>query len=147
MLQSAVLLLGLYATILLCGCASIRPPASARPPVYRTLTTTGYCPCGLCCGWHRNWLCRPVYSSGPLRGQPKAVGITASGTKAHKGTVAADPERYPFGTVMYVDGYGYARVEDTGGALQGDHIDLFFRSHSQAMEWGVQRKRVAIWFP
>lgn len=128
------------------GCATIRPPAGQRP-VERTLLTTGYCPCGECCGWRRNWLGRPVYASGPLKGRRKAVGVTANGVKARHGTIAADTSRYPFGTVMYIDGYGYGKVQDRGGDIVGDHIDLFFRSHGDALDWGRRTKRVRIWFP
>ncbi len=74
------------------------------------------------------------------------MGITASGTKAHQGTIAADRRYYPFGTVMYVPGYGYGRVEDTGSAIQGPaHIDLFFGAHQQALEWGRRRASVKVW--
>ena len=75
------------------------------------------------------------------------MGITASGTKGRRGTIAADGTRYPFGTVMYVPGYGYGRVEDRGGRIKGAHIDLFFHSHRQAMQWGRRQKRVKIWLP
>jgi 3D (Asp-Asp-Asp) domain-containing protein len=119
----------------------------STPPIERKLLTTGYCPCGECCGWERNWRGVPVYSSGPNKGQRKAVGITASGTHARPGTIAADISIYPFGTVMYVDGYGYGRVEDTGGDIKGDRIDLFFKTHREALQWGKQWKRVRIWLP
>ncbi|MCC7300762.1 MAG: 3D domain-containing protein [Verrucomicrobia bacterium] len=139
----------MLATLLLLGtgCASIRPPkgVSARTV---TIETTGYCDCGECCGWKRVWWApwRTVYSSGPNEGQPKKVGITASGTKAHKGTIAADRRYYPFGTVMYIPGYGYGRVEDTGGAIKGPtRIDLFYGSHQQALEWGRRKVSVKVW--
>lgn len=128
------------------GCARLRL-ASLGPPVVRTLETTGYCKCGKCCGWHRRLCLWPVYSSGPLRGKPKKVGVTASGTRARPGTIAADPSRYPFGTLMYVPGYGYGRVEDTGRDIRGDRIDLYFRTHQQALNWGRRRLEVKIWFP
>lgn len=133
--------------ILLAGCSSVYAP---RGEAARTvmMETTAYCPCGKCCGWERVWWApwRTVYSSGPNKGKPKKVGITASGTKAHKGTIAADRRYYPFGTVMYIPGYGYGRVEDTGSAIQGSsRIDLFYGSHQQALEWGRQRVPVKIW--
>jgi len=111
------------------------------------LETTGYCPCGKCCNWRRNWYGRPVIASGPMRGKPKRVGWTASGTRAHHGTIAADTSVFPYGTIMYVPGYGFGRVEDTGSALKGNHIDLFFRHHSQAVKWGRRRLRVKVWPP
>lgn len=111
------------------------------------LEVTAYCPCGKCCNWHRNWLLQPVYSSGPLAGQRKRVGVTASGTLAQPGTIAADPAVFPFGTIMYVPGYGYGRVEDTGSHVKGQRIDVFFRRHSQAVRWGRQRLVVTVWRP
>ena len=132
--------------MIIAGCRGIRPPKGVRPRTV-TLLTTGYCKCGKCCGWERNWLLRPVYSSGPLKGKIKKVGITASGTRARKGTIAADTRIYPFGTIMYIDGYGYGRVEDRGGAIKGGHIDLYFHTHQQAVEWGRKRKKVKVWLP
>jgi 3D (Asp-Asp-Asp) domain-containing protein len=74
------------------------------------------------------------------------VGITASGTKASKGTIAADTRMYPFGTVMKIPGYGIGKVEDRGGAIQGpSRIDLFFKSHQDALKWGRRRIRVLVW--
>jgi len=129
------------------GCASIRPPRGVKPRTM-IIEATGYCPCGKCCSWHRSWKppFRPVYSSGPLKGKPKKVGVTASGTKAKKGTIAADTRFYPFGTIMDVPGYGMCRVEDRGGAIQGpSRIDLFFRTHQQALQWGRKRVSVHVW--
>lgn len=48
---------------------------------------------------------------------------------------------------MYIEGYGYGRVEDRGGAIKGQHVDLFFRTHQQALEWGRQTLKVKVWFP
>lgn len=107
---------------------------------------TGYCRCGKCTGWHRTWYGRPVYSSGNSKGERKEVGVTASGSKAKVGTIAADTTRYPFGTIMHIPGYGYGRVEDRGGAIKGEHIDLYFRSHNEALRWGRQTKKVKVWF-
>lgn len=127
------------------GCASISPPRNVEP-VVRKMEVTAYCPCGECCGWRRTWYGRPVHADGPNRGKPKQVGTTASGADARRGTVAADTTRYPFGTVMYIEGYGYGRVEDRGGAIKGDHIDLFFPSHNEALRWGRRRLNVRVWF-
>lgn len=126
------------------GCIGLRPPSGRRAESV-ALLTTGYCKCGACCGWKRNWLLRPVYAYGPDRGKPKQVGITASGTRARKGTIAADTTIFPFGTILYIEGYGYGRVEDRGGAIKGNHIDLYFNSHRQATEWGCQNKIVRVW--
>lgn len=70
-------------------------------------------------------------------------GITASGTVAKRNTgsyssVAVDPRVIPLGTKLYVEGYGYAIAEDTGGAIKGNSIDLFYNSSSEADNWGVR---------
>lgn len=133
------------------GCFLMLMSCSAGPkgrPEVVMIETTGYCPCGECCGWERSWIppFRPVYSSGPLKGTPKKVGITASGTKAKNGTIAADTRFYSFGTVMKIPGYGMGTVEDRGGKIVGPaRIDLFFRTHKQALAWGRRRVRVEIW--
>ncbi len=86
-----------------------------------------------------------MYAYGQNKGKKKEVGVTASGTRAKKGTIAADRRIYPFGTVMYIEGYGYGTVEDVGGGIRGQHIDLFFNSHRQALKWGRQNKDVKVW--
>ncbi len=115
-----------------------------------TMEITGYCNCGGCCNWHRPYLGlgSPVISSGSNKGKPKKIGKTASGSTARYGTVAADTSVLPFGTIVYVDGYGYGRVEDRGGAIKGKKLDLWFPSHSAAMKWGRKKNvRVKVWKP
>ncbi len=126
------------------GCASIRPPKNSTM-VERNMVVTGYCDCKKCCGWKRDIFFRAVFAYGPNKGKKKKVGYTASGTKADIGTIAADTSLYPFGTVMEVPGYGYGKVEDRGSAIKGNHIDLFFNSHKDALEWGKQKKLVTVW--
>ena len=126
------------------GCASNPKPKGS--PVTRDILTTGYCKCGKCTNWkHTFFLRRTVVKDGPNEGKHKDVGKTASGKKAKVGTIAADTSKYPLGTVMYIPGYGYGTVEDRGGAIKGDHIDLFFKSHKAALKWGKQQKQVQVW--
>jgi 3D (Asp-Asp-Asp) domain-containing protein len=113
----------------------------------KTMEVTGYDSGPISCGWKRNWFGMPVHASGPNKGKRKRVGITASGARARPGTVAADTRYYPFGTVVYVPGYGYGRVEDRGSAIKGNRLDLFFTSRKQALKWGRQTKQVKIWIP
>jgi 3D (Asp-Asp-Asp) domain-containing protein len=86
-----------------------------------------------------------VFSSGPNKGKPKEVGVTASGAEARRGTVAADTSVLPMGTILYIPGYGWGRVEDRGGAIKGKRLDLFFDSHKEALEWGRQQLDVKVW--
>ena len=80
---------------------------------------TAYCACEVCC---------PGTSDG----------ITATGTKATEGrTIAVDPDVIPLGSIVEINGVEYV-AEDVGGAIKGDRIDLYFNSHEDALEWGVQ---------
>jgi 3D (Asp-Asp-Asp) domain-containing protein len=149
-LLTAVGLAVLTAVLVFAGCATatIRPDKKHyHAPKAVPMSVTGYCNCGACCSWHHNWYGRPTYSSGPNKGRRKTLGLTASGTRARTGTVAADPRRYPMGTIVYVPGYGYGRVEDTGGAIKGDALDLWFSSHRRAQHWGRQKLTVHVWLP
>ena len=80
----------------------------------------------------------------------KYYGITASGTKARPGVVAVDPRVIPLGTKLYVqslDGtkdYGFAIAEDTGGAIKGNKIDLFFEDSQDVYKFGRRKVKVYI---
>ncbi len=129
-----------------CRTGGVRPPKRPADRVLR-MEVTAYCDCGVCCNWTRSWLGRPVVASGPHRGKAKEVGRTASGTQARIGTIAADTRILPFGTILYVPGYGHGRVEDRGGAIQGNRLDVFFPRHSEALQWGRRTVDVHVWSP
>ena len=69
-------------------------------------------------------------------------GRTASGLPAGPGVVAVDPSVIPLGTRMVVPGYGDAVAADTGGAIRGAVIDLWFPTRAAALRWG--RRTVVI---
>lgn len=147
-----LLVVGVAAGMLLpaAGCASgrrIDPPKNGRHVIV-PMTVTGYDSGPTSCGWRRNCWGTPVYAYGPMKGRRKEVGVTACGVDATPGTVAADTAYYPFGTVLYVPGYGYAVVEDRGGAIKGPHrLDLWFPTRRQALEWGRRSVNVHVWLP
>ena len=65
-------------------------------------------------------------------------GITATGTVATAGrTVAVDPSVIPYGTQMYVEGYGWRTAEDCGGAVNGNQIDIAVDTHEEAINMGT----------
>ncbi len=132
----------LLLTVAGCMFSGVRPGGRSEQI---TMEVTGYCDCQKCCGWERNLFFQPVYAYGPLKGQRKKVGITASGTKAKLGTIAADTSRFPFGTRIFVPGYGWGTVEDRGGAIKGNKLDLFFKSHQDALNWGRQTVVVEVY--
>jgi 3D (Asp-Asp-Asp) domain-containing protein len=69
-------------------------------------------------------------------------GRTATGAPVGWGVVAVDPSVIPLGTRMSVPGYGEGIAADTGGAIQGNTIDLWFPTLAQAQAWG--RRTVTI---
>ena len=69
-------------------------------------------------------------------------GRTATGLPVGWGVVAVDPAVIPLGTRMTVPGYGEAVAADTGSAVRGNTIDLWFPTLAQARAWG--RRAVTI---
>ncbi len=73
-----------------------------------------------------------------------AYGITASGRKVREGMIAADTSVLPFGTKVWIEGLGVFVVEDTGGAIVGNRIDIYMDSLDEAVEFGRQSRKVII---
>ena len=63
---------------------------------------------------------------------------TASGRKCEYGIAAVDTNIFPFGTKLYITGYGYAVAADRGAAISGTTVDLYFDHRIQCMTWGAQ---------
>ena len=84
---------------------------------------TAYCPCAKCCG--------------------KTNGITAMGTHATAGRTVAASGKFAFGTKLNINGHVYT-VEDRGGAINGNKIDIFVNSHAEALAWGVRYLPVSV---
>ena len=88
-----------------------------------TYKITAYCPCSKCCG--------------------KTNGRTASGTKATAGRTVAASSKFAFGTKLNIGGHIYT-VEDRGGAIKGNKIDIFVNTHAEALAWGVRYLTVSV---
>ena len=93
---------------------------SGQSGVYKV---TAYCACMQCCG--------------------KTNGITASGAKATANHTIAAPSTFAFGTKVVINGVTYT-VEDRGGAIQGNRIDIYMNSHAEALQWGVRYLEVEV---
>jgi uncharacterized protein YabE (DUF348 family)/3D (Asp-Asp-Asp) domain-containing protein len=71
--------------------------------------------------------------------------VTASGAPAKEGrTIAVDPSIVPLGWWVYIEGYGFRKAEDTGGAIKGNRMDLYFESEEEAQNFGVQTRTVHV---
>lgn len=90
-----------------------------------SVIATGYCGCDKC---NYPYGGQPAYN-----GQPLSYGV-----------VAVDPSVIPMNTRLYIEGYGEAIAADQGNAIKGYHIDLYFPSHQQALDWGIKRINVTI---
>jgi len=85
-----------------------------------------------------------AYDPGPASCGPHSNGYTRMGLKAGFGQVAVDPRVIPLGTLVFVEGYGFAICSDTGSAIKGNRIDLCYESRSVAMDFGRKKVRVHI---
>ncbi|KAA8999831.1 hypothetical protein F4V43_14970 [Paenibacillus spiritus] len=114
-------------------------PVSAPEPeqIIRTFTVTAT---GYTAGYE---------STGKRPNHPE-YGITYSGVKVRRdknavSTIAADPKVLPLGSILYIPGYGYAVVADTGSAIKGQKIDLYFATTKQVYnEWGKKKVEVQL---
>ena len=72
------------------------------------------------------------------------AGRTRTGIMAKYGIVAVDPRVIPLGTLLYVEGYGFALAADTGSAIKGNRIDLCFQTKHEADTYGLKPVQVHI---
>lgn len=74
---------------------------------------------------------------------------TASGRKAVRNpdgysTISVDPSVYPYGTKLFVEGYGFAIAADCGTAIKGKKIDVYFNTYEEACRWGAKYVKVYV---
>ncbi|ALC82233.1 MULTISPECIES: 3D domain-containing protein [Bacillus] len=88
-----------------------------------------------------------VESTGKNTNHPQ-YGITYSGVKVKRdifSTVAADPSIFPIGTILFIPGYGYGVVADTGSAIKGHRLDLYFETVDDVYDkWGKKTVDVIV---
>lgn len=85
-----------------------------------------------------------AYASG--EGGGRIGSRTASGTRTHWGTVAADTRLYPFGTRLTIEGFEGTVfvVEDTGSGVHGQIFDVWFPDQAGSAAFGTQKRRVTV---
>lgn len=72
-------------------------------------------------------------------------GRTASGRAVGWGSVAVDPSVIPLGSRLAIPGYGMGVAADTGGAIVGARIDVWFPTVAQANEWGSRVVTITVY--
>ncbi len=96
-----------------------------------TANVTAYCACPICCGAYSN-------------------GYTATGAKATQYVTIAAPRSIPFGTRIYIPYFknapngGIFVVQDRGGAITSNRLDVYFNTHQQALNFGRRSLEVHI---
>ena len=107
--------------------------ASNRRSFPLNVNASAYCACISCCG--------------------KTNAITASGKKAKANYTIAASRTYPFGTIFYIDymkntpSGGWYVVQDRGGAITDNKIDIFFDTHSDALKFGRRNLDAIVYMP
>lgn len=87
--------------------------------------------------------------TGKSPGHPE-FGITFTGVRAKRGIIAVDPRVIPLGSKVYIEiagdtpDYGFAVAADTGGAIKGSIIDLYFDTQEFVDRWGVKKAKVYV---
>ncbi|MCR6095274.1 3D domain-containing protein [Salipaludibacillus agaradhaerens] len=88
-----------------------------------------------------------IESTGKTEDHPQ-YGITYSGVEVKRdlySTIAADPQVFPLGTILFIPGYGFGVVADTGSAIKGDKIDLYYETVEDVYNlWGKKSIEVFI---
>lgn len=98
---------------------------------YEEFVATAYCACEKCCG---EWA---INRKGPVVGSTGMELIP-------KYSIAVDPNIIPYGSIL-VDSIGNEyRADDCGGAIKGNHIDIYFSSHEEALNYCRQTIELAI---
>lgn len=101
---------------------SLQASVDGMTPTVVTMNTSAYCSCSACCG--------------------KSNGITSSGAKASEWYTVAAGSAYPIGTVIYIPALssspngGWFVVQDRGGAISNNRIDIYMGSHGAALQYG-----------
>ena len=108
---------------------SVLNPFSATNLRAAVFTATAYCSCVKCCNKNPS---------------DKWYGVTATGKVAQWGTVAVDRRIIKLGSKLKIEGFPNTtfRAEDVGGAIKGNHIDIWFPSHKEALNFGVKKMAV-----
>ncbi len=103
-----------------------------KTPTVKNFNTSAYCACVKCCG--------------------KTNGITSSGVKASSWCTLAAGKAYPVGTIIYIPSLsnkpngGWFIVQDRGGAISNNKLDIYMGTHSQALQFGRKNLECYVYY-
>lgn len=121
--------------------SSLKPPKNTPKARTVKLTVTAY---------YKPLPGQKKYATGSYKGDLRlnGTGKTFSGKEADENSAAADIDFLPIGTVIKVPGHKVVRVEDTGGDIKGEKLDIFMGAGEEglrkALEWGKKKLSVEI---
>ena len=120
---------------------SLNPNMMLNGKKVKAVVTAYYCPLR----FQKYYITGSYTEETKLNGRGKR---TSSGTDPKIGTIAADTSVFPYGTKIMVEGYGLCNVEDTGGAIKGNRLDLFMGYGEpallKALRWGKKEVEVLV---
>ena len=105
---------------------------SGKTPTIKTFNTSAYCSCSKCCG--------------------KSGGMTSAGVHASSWYTIASGSAYPLGTIIYIPYFkdkpnqGWFIVQDRGGAISSNKLDIYMGTHSQALQFGRKNLECYIYY-
>lgn len=105
---------------------------AGKTPMVKNFNTSAYCACMKCCG--------------------KTNGITSSGVKASSWCTLAAGKAYPVGTIIYIPSLsnkpngGWFIVQDRGGAISNNKLDIYMGTHSQALQFGRKNLECYVYY-
>lgn len=105
---------------------------AGKTPMVKNFNTSAYCACVKCCG--------------------KTNGITSSGVKASSWCTLAAGKAYPVGTIIYIPALsnkpngGWFIVQDRGGAISNNKLDVYMGTHSQALQFGRKNLECYVYY-
>lgn len=112
--------------------SSLSKKVEGKTAKVKTLNTSAYCSCVKCCG--------------------KTTGITSSGARASSWYTLAAGKGYPVGTIIYIPYFknkpngGWFVVQDRGGAISNNKLDVFMGTHAQALQFGRRNLECHIYY-
>ena len=107
-------------------CSSLATTTERNSRTIR-VTATAYCPCRICCGRHSD-------------------GKTAIGRNAYSKGIAVDPKVIRLRSYLDIPEYGsWIMADDTGRAIKGNRIDIRFKTHQEAVKFGVKTITIRVW--